>query len=152
MSLNPFGKDIPMSVNDLQNEMNRMFSRLWHQGVSTGPFDGNAWAPPFDLIDEDDRIVVMAEVPGMEVSDIELDFQDNRLTLKGHRQSPWSEEASKRLQCNERRYGPFSRSIDLPAGIDRDSITATVCNGVITVTLPKVEHARGKSIKIDVDD
>ncbi len=150
MALSPFGKDIPMSLGDLQAEMNRTFDRFWHGGLSTGPFDGNAWAPVFDVLEEDDRVVLVAEVPGMEASDIELNFHDNRLTLKGHRASPWPEEATEKLIRRERRYGAFSRTVELPAEIDPDKIAATVRNGVITVTLPKVEQARGKPIKVDV--
>ncbi|MFH0983092.1 MAG: Hsp20/alpha crystallin family protein [Planctomycetota bacterium] len=149
MSLNPLGKDIPVSLGDLQNEMNHMFDRLWHGGLTTGPFDGNAWAPTFDVLDEDERVMIVAEVAGMEAADIELSFQGDRLTVKGHRPSPWPEEAAKKLLRRERRYGSFSRTIELPPGIDADKISATVRQGVLTVTLPKVEPARGKSIKID---
>ena len=152
MSFNPFGKDIPMSLADLQNEMNHMFDRVWHGGLSTGPFDGNAWAPNFDVLDQEDRVVVVAEVPGIDASAIELSFQDDRLTIKGHRESPWSEEVTKKLLRRERRYGAFSRTVEVPSGTDPDRITATVRNGVMTVTLPKVEQARGKTIKIDPAD
>ena len=152
MSLNPFRKDIPLSLGDLQAEMNHMFDRVWHGGLSTRPFDGKAWAPALDVLDEDDRVVVVAEVPGLEVSDVEVSFQDGRLTLKGNRASPWTEELAGRVVRSERRYGLFSRSIDLPAEIDEDAITAAVHHGVITVTLPKVEPAQGKQIKIDVTD
>ena len=152
MSFNPFGKDIPTSLGDLQNEMNSMFDRLWHGGLSTRPFDGSAWAPTFDVLDEEDRIVVMAEIPSIDASEIELSFLDNRLTLKGHRESPWSDEVSKKLLRRERRYGPFTRTIDMPAGIDADKISATARNGVITVTLTKVEQARGKSIRVEATD
>jgi len=152
MSLNPFRKDMHLSLSDLQTEMNRMFDRVWHGGLSTGPFDGNAWAPAFDVLHEDDRVVLVAEVPGLEAPDVELSFQDNRLTLKGHRPSPWSEEAAAKLVRCERRYGAFSRTIDLPAEIDADGITASVHHGVMTVTLPKVEQARGKQIKIEAAD
>lgn len=149
MSFNPFRREIPLSLNDLQNEMNRMFDRVWHGGLSTGPLDGQAWAPAFDVLEEADRVVVIAEVPGVDVNDVELSFRDDRLTLKGHRESPWSEEAARRLLRHERRFGAFSRTIDLPAGIDADAISAAASNGVITVTLPKLAQARGKSIKVD---
>ena len=152
MSFNPFGKDIPLSLGDLQSEINRMFDRLWHGGLSTRPFDGSAWAPTFDVLEEEDRVEVMAEIPGVNASEIELSFQDDRLTVKGHRESPWSEEASKRLIHRERRFGPFSRTIDMPAGIDPDKISATARSGVITVTLAKIEQARGKSIRIEAAD
>ena len=152
MSFNPFGKDIPLSLGDLQGEINRMFDRLWHGGLSTRPFDGSAWAPTFDVLEEEDRVVVMAEIPGVDASEVELSFQDDRLVLKGHRESPWSEEASKRLIRRERRFGPFSRTIDMPAGIDPDKISATARSGVITVTLAKIEQARGKSIRIEAAD
>jgi HSP20 family protein len=150
MAFTPFGKELPMSLGDLQSEMNRMFDRVWHGGLSTGPFDGNAWSPIFDVLDEDDRVVVSAEMPGVDAAAIELCFHDNRLTLKGHRESPWPEEVTKKLIRRERRYGAFSRTLDVAAEIDADKIAATVRNGVMTVTLPKVAQARGKAIKVDV--
>ena len=152
MSFKPLGKELPLSLGDLQNEMNRVFDRFWHGGVSTGPLDGNAWAPPFDVLDEDDRVVVLAEVPGMKADEIEVSYQDECLTLSGQRSSPWPEDAPKKLLRHERRYGAFSRTIELGVEINPDEITATVRHGVMTVTLPKVEPNRGKTIRVDVVD
>ena len=152
MSFNPFSKNIPTSLGDLQAEMNHMFDRVWHGGLSTRPFDGNAWTPVFDVLEEEDHIEVVAEVPGVDAAGIELSFRDNRLTLKGERPSPWCEEAVKKLVCSGRRYGSFSRTIDLPAEIDPDRITAKVHNGVMTVTLGKVEQPQGKPIRVDAVD
>jgi HSP20 family protein len=152
MSFSPFGKEMPVSLSDLQSELNRAFDRFWHGGVTTGPFDGNAWAPAFDMLEEDDAVVIVAELPGLDAADLELSYQDNRLTIKGHRTSPWPEEAERKLLRRERRYGPFCRTVELPAGVDPEGITATCRHGVMTVTLPKVEKARGKSIKVDLAD
>ncbi|MCP4591305.1 MAG: Hsp20/alpha crystallin family protein [bacterium] len=152
MSLSPFGKDIPTSLGDLQGEMNRVFDRFWHGGWSAGPFDGNAWAPIVDMFEEEDRVVVMAEVPGVDADGIELNFQEGRLTIKGERSTPWPEGSSGRLARRERRYGLFSRTIELPAEVDPEKITAAVSCGVMEVTLPKIVEQRGRTIKVESGD
>ena len=75
--------DIPVSLTDLQSEMNNVFQRLWHSGLSTKPFDGQEWAPAVDLFEEPDRFVIMAEVPGLEAADIDLSYAGSELTIKG---------------------------------------------------------------------
>src|SRR5687767_14778426 len=138
MNFGPFRRDIPTSLGDLQDEMNRVFDRFWHGGVSTGPFDGHPWAPVFDVQEQADQVVVAAELPGLDAPEVEVTFLDNKLTLKGHKTSPWPEEAARKLFRAERRYGTFARTIELPPGIDPEAISATMRHGVITITLRKL--------------
>lgn len=149
MNFGAFRREIPASLGDLQEEMNRMFDRFWHGGLSSGPFDGHSWAPVFDVADEADRVVVTAELPGLDVPDVHVSFQDDKLTLKGHKAGPWPEETSRRLHRHERRYGPFCRTIDLPEGVNSDGISASMRHGVITITLPKMPQNQGRAIRID---
>ena len=60
----PSRKDLPASLSDLQAEMNNLIERLWHTGLTTRPLDGQEWAPSVDVLEEPDRFVVKAEVPG----------------------------------------------------------------------------------------
>lgn len=152
MPFKPFGKEVPLSLGDLQSEVNQLFNRMWHGGLTPPPLDGNAWAPLLDLREESDRLVLLAEVPGLNADDIEVLYEENRLTLKGERPSPWPEESEGRFLHRERRFGAFCRTIPLPVEVDADGITATARAGVITVTLPKTGSARGRSIKVDVAD
>jgi len=152
MTFGSFRRDIPASLGDLQDEMNRMFDRFWHGGVSTGPFDGHNWAPLFDVSDEADRVVVTAELPGLDAPEVHLSFQDDKLTLRGHKPCPWPEETARKLQRRERRYGPFARTIDLPEGISPEGISAAMRHGVITITLTKLPQKQGKSIKVEATE
>ena len=149
MNFGPFRRDMPTSLGDLQEEMNRVFDRFWHGGVSTGPFDGHGWAPVFDVLDEADKVVVTAELPGLDAPEVEVIFLDDKLTLKGHKSASWPEETAKKLYRSERRYGSFSRTIELPPGIDPDGISAAMQRGVLTITLRKIPQKQGRSVKVE---
>jgi HSP20 family protein len=152
MSLLPFSKESQLSLGELQEQMNLLFNRLWHGGLSTGPFDGQDWAPALDVREEPERYVVHAEVPGLKVEDIELTYVGTTLTLKGEKICETATESKTGCLCRERRFGGFSRSITLPEKIEADKITATCRNGVLEVVLPKVEEFKPKPIKIEVEE
>jgi HSP20 family protein len=146
----PSRKDLPGSLSELQAEMNNLFQRVWHAGLSTGPLDGQEWAPPLDLVEEADRFLVKAEVPGLEAGDIEVGFTEGILTLKGHKSEEYQEVDRSGLVTRERRFGRFARSISVPGAVDASQISAACRNGLLVITLPKKEEARSKTIKIDV--
>jgi HSP20 family protein len=149
MSLLPFRKE-QLSLSELQDQMNLLFSRLWHAGVSMGPFDGQDWAPALDVFEEAERYVVTAEVPGLKVDDIEVTYVGNTVTLAGRKGPDVTEETSKGFLCRERRFGRFSRAVTLPETVDAGKINATCRDGVLEVVLPKKQEARPVSIKVDV--
>ena len=146
----PSRKDLPGSLSELQADMNNLFQRLWHAGLSTGPLDGQEWAPPLDVVEEDDRFVVQAEVPGLDAADIDVSFSDGVLTLKGHKSEESAEESCGQLIRRERRFGQFARSVSVSGAVDAAKISAACRNGLLTVTLPKKEEARSKTVKIDI--
>jgi len=146
----PFRKEGPFGLRDLQDEINSMFAKLWHAGLSTGPFDGQDWAPVVDVFEEPDRFVVRAEVPGLDASEIELTFSGGTLTLRGHKAADYTEETAKGLLRRERRFGSFARGIPLPANVDAAKVSATCRNGLLEITLPKTEESRPKPIKVEV--
>jgi len=152
MSLIPFRKEGQISLSDLQQEMNNLFDRFWHGGLSTPPFDGQGWAPAVDVIEEPERFILRAEVPGLEAADISLTCSEGSLEIKGHKSCDYAEETRQGLLRRERRFGSFSRSIPLPGGADSSAITASCRNGVLEITMPKREDSRAKVIKIDVKE
>ncbi len=152
MTLLPFGKEMPLSLTDFQNEMNRLFERYWHGGISTGPLDGQDWAPALDVLEEEDRYVIRAEVPGLEARDIEVSVSDNTLTLKGHKPSERREGDERNCLRLERRFGSFHRSVPLPVAVDGASVTATCKKGILEVVLAKKEEHRPKTIRVEVGD
>jgi HSP20 family protein len=105
------------------------------------------WAPPVDILEKRDRIVLTAELPGFTEDQIRLLFEDGLLTLEGERRFE-KEVDEARYHCVERSYGRFSRSFRIPANVDEERITAGFQNGLLVVELPKREEARPKSIPI----
>jgi HSP20 family protein len=140
------------ALGTLQDEMNRMFERVWHAGLSTPPLDGQQWAPTIDIYEHDDRFVMYVEMAGVEAEDVDVSHIGNSLTIRGEKRPPAGiEEGTPSLQ-KERRFGTFCRTIELPGGVDADKVTARCHCGVLEVTVPKSEVNRPKSIKIDVDE
>jgi len=105
--------------------------------------------PVVDLAEADDKFVVHAELPGLTEEDIELSVMDDVLTISGEKKAEeQSADDEKNYYHVERRYGSFRRDIHLPAPVDIDKVTAGCTNGVLTVTLPKSEKAKARTIKI----
>jgi HSP20 family protein len=132
----------------LQERMNRIFDDTF-SSASHREDEGLAatWAPPVDVLEKRDRIVLTAELPGFSEDQVQLRFEDGVLTLEGERRFE-KEVDEARYHCVERSYGRFSRSFRLPANVDEEAITATFVNGLLVVELPKREEARPKSIRI----
>jgi HSP20 family protein len=104
---------------------------------------------PFDMYEEGDAFVVKATVPGLRPEDIDISVDDGVLTISGEMQHDEEEERENYLH-RELHYGAFSRSLPLPASIDEGKAEATVKDGILTITLPKAERARAKTIKVKV--
>jgi HSP20 family protein len=105
------------------------------------------WAPPVDVTESDDAIVVKAELPGMKTEDIELSVQGNMLTISGQKREEFEDKRDS-FHRVERRYGSFRRDIPLPAEVTGDKVEATYRDGVLTVTMPKAEQAKSKRIQV----
>ena len=144
-------QDTQLSLSNLQDEMNHLFGRIWHGGVSTGPFDGQQWAPSVDLYDSDDRYTVYAELPGVQGDDVNLSYLGHTLTIRGEKAQPSETSAHAKRIHGERRFGTFCRTIDLPGDADAEKITARCQDGVLEVVIPKSEASRAKSIRIDME-
>ena len=102
---------------------------------------GGAWDPPIDIYETAARYVVTAELPGLEREQIELAVQDNRLTIRGVRPGAGPESPARHFHQVERGHGSFQRTFEFVEAVDQDGITADLRDGVLTVTLPKLETA-----------
>jgi len=100
-----------------------------------------------DVAETADKVVLKAEVPGMEPKDIDITLSGEILTIKGEKKSE-REEKKGNYHLVERSYGSFSRSLRLPAAVDADKIEAKYDKGVLTVTCPKKEEVKPKAIEI----
>jgi len=135
----------------LQERMNRMFSESY-RGQQPGDEEwalGGTWAPPVDIYEHDNNIVIKAELPGVDPKDVDIRLDNNILTIKGERK--FDNEVKKENYTRvERAYGVFTRSFTLPTVVDPGQIKAEFKEGVLKVTLPKREEAKPKQIQINV--
>jgi HSP20 family protein len=126
---------------DPQSEMNRLFDEMVG-GLSSSRRSGGQqrgqggaeWAPPIDVVQKDDDLVVRAELPGTRPEDVEITVHQGVLTISGKREEQ-SEEESGGYLVRERRSGSFRRSLQLPERVDEDSIRARFENGVLEVSI-----------------
>jgi HSP20 family protein len=105
------------------------------------------WAPSLDLSETKDALVVKADVPGMELKDIQVSLQEQMLTIKGEKKQE-KEEKDEEFHRVERSYGAFTRALRLPVPVDTSKVAASFKNGVLTVTLPKTPAAKGTAIPV----
>lgn len=135
----------------LQDRMNRMFEETVQAGKDTEPMRSGTWVPAVDIYEDEDEIVLVAEVPGIEMEDVDIQVRDNTLTLKGERkmEKPVNKENYHRV---ERTYGTFVRSFTLPSTVEQDKISANYAKGVLEIKMPKSARSKPTQIKIDVKE
>jgi len=110
-------------------------------------FEATNWRPAVDVFDGDDKLVIKAELPGIEKKDIEVDVREGVLTLRGERSY---ENEVKEHNCyrKERSYGKFHRSFTLPENVETEKIEASFKDGVLTLDIPKSEERKPKKIAV----
>ena len=141
--LDPFG-----DLSDIETEMNRLFNGFFGRPRPTvGP--DRVWAPAVDMYETKDELVVTAELPGMSDKDIKLSIDGDVLSLRGERVQA-QEVKPEGSYRGERWYGKFERSMPLPFPVQADKVKATYRDGVLTVTMPKVEEIKPKEIPIQI--
>lgn len=107
-------------------------------------------APALDLYEEKDYIVAKVELPGMTKEDIEVNISDGQLTVKGEKKKE-EEIKEEDYYRSERAYGAFSRTVELPKGIEVEKAQASFKNGVLEIRLPKSEEAKKREIPVKVE-
>ena len=106
-----------------------------------------AWAPAVDIFEKDHNIVIRAELSGVKKDDIDIDIEDGVLTLKGERRRESEVEEGNAYRL-ERVYGAFTRSFSLPTTVDPSNVQAAYKDGVLEVTVPKLEAAKPRKVQI----
>lgn len=128
---------------ELQDEVNRLFD------ISSARAGTEAvWAPSLDIYEEEDSLVLKADLPGLKENEVDISIQGDTLLLRGERKQQ-SEVKEKGFYRCERVCGSFQRAVTLPYPVDDAKATATYKDGVLEVRLPKAEAAKQKRIKID---
>ena len=126
-------------MTQLQNRFDRLFDAVGGRQES--------WLPAVDVFDTQDAVVLKAELAGMKPDDIQIEVEDDMLTIKGERK--FEEKVDEELYYRvERRFGSFQRSLALPQGVKADQIEAAYDEGILTVTVPKAEQEKPKRIEV----
>lgn len=146
-----------LSLANIQSEVSGVLERLWRTGLSTGPLDGQDYAPAIELREEPARFVLTAEVPGVNASMLDVRADAASVTITGEKPMPappaipgsTEEEVSRVLQC-ERRFGHFRRTVGLPGSIMTEGVAARLTDGVLTVEMPKAPGSVTHEVRINV--
>ncbi|HLH19384.1 MAG TPA: Hsp20/alpha crystallin family protein [Bryobacteraceae bacterium] len=120
------------------------FTRLMSEPQTNRP-----WSPAVDIFETENDLVFKADLPDVELKDIDVRVENQTLTIAGERSFESAKEGTKGFHRIERNYGKFVRSFAVPNSFDTEKIGASFKNGVLTVTLPKKEAARPRQIKVE---
>jgi HSP20 family protein len=130
----------------LQDKMNQLFGgTLMRRGEDwTG-----AWNPAVDIFEDENKLVVKAELPGVDKNDISVDIQNGVLTIKAERRDEHEEKDGCNFYRREMSYGKFVRSFSVSPDVLTDNIKAEHTNGVLTIEVPKPEARKPKQIQVN---
>jgi len=131
----------------LQNRMNSLFGNLNNETES--PLTTASFTPAVDVYEDEKKVVLKLEVPGIEEKDLDVRVENHTLTVKGERKFE-KEEKEENFHRIERRYGSFVRSFTLPNTVDTDTVKADFDNGVLSIRLSKRAEAKPKQIKVNI--
>jgi len=135
-------------MDTFSDRVNRIFGGTFFPIIGLSEESGlRSLRPVVDVYDQDEKIVIKAELPGIDKKDIHVDVKDGVMTLKGER-SYENEVKEEKYHCKERAFGKFHRSFTLPEGLDPGKIEADYKDGVLKIEIPKPEEKKPKEITV----
>lgn len=135
-------------MESLRRQMDRMFDELLE--INREP-KSTTRAPAIELHDDEDRLTLRVEIPGIEAKDLDIEVAREAVSITGeHRYEKRNEE--KGFFHSEFRYGKFQRTVQLPIPVENDRVKADFKNGILTLTLPKAEEVRRQVFKVNLED
>jgi HSP20 family protein len=145
--------DPARELDALQGDMNRLFDSFFgrREGAANGAYGSRRWIPPMDLVETEDNLVLRADLPGVEEKDIEIQVKDGVLTVSGERRAQ-HETQREGFHRVERSFGRFSRALELPKGVEPESVSASFERGVLEVRMPKPAERKPTRIEIRSGD
>jgi HSP20 family protein len=144
-AVTPYRRGVNL-FDSFRNEMEGLFERFFGEEGGNGQAV-KAWAPRVDVEETEKEILVKADLPGVDPKDVEVQVEENVLTIRGEKKEQ-KEEKKKNFHRLERFVGTFYRAIPLPTGADADKVSATSANGTVTVTVPKKPGTQPKKITV----
>jgi HSP20 family protein len=133
----------------LQQEIGELFHRL-ALAERADPLPSGEWCPPVDVFESGDRLLVVAEVPGLPLASLRVVFRDRCLVLSGERHVR-KDAAAVSFLCLERATGRFERTIPLEGSLDVRNARATLGRGLLTVSIPRLSERRGQETVIEIE-
>lgn len=133
-------------LGPMRREMDNLWNRFFGETSMPSVFS-QEWVPTVDVSETKDKVVVKAEIPGMEAKDMDVSVSGDVLTIRGEKKKE-EEKKDEHYHYRERYSGSFQRSFRLPVAVKSEKADATFKDGVLTITIPKVEEAKKKEIKI----
>jgi HSP20 family protein len=128
------------AISQVRNEVERMFDNAFPFSSSTRSY------PTFNMIEDEDRVYVEAEMPGVRMEDLEITVTNGMLTISGRREVTALEDAS--MLRRERKAIEFERSLSLPNTLDASETEAVLRDGILVLTMPKVEKAKARRVEV----
>lgn len=138
-------------IERMMDEMMRRPLSAWRRPLTWWrvPTEEIAWTPAVEMYDKEDKVIVRAELPGMKKEELDISVLGDTLTIQGERKAKSEVKDEDYYRC-ELCYGKFSRSVALPAAVDTKKVEASYENGILEITLPKVEEAKPKKVEVKV--
>ena len=144
MKYNPFStetEDFPTGLRVFQDSLSRLLSEP----------TSRPWSPPVDIYETENELVLKADVPEVDPKNVAIQMENGTLTLKGERR--FEEQRNGRgFHRIERGYGAFVRAFSLPDTVDPEKVKADYKNGVLTITLPKKEVAKPRTVNVEISN
>jgi HSP20 family protein len=140
MNRDPFAE-----LERMVDQMDRSFDGFWRSSPS---FSGGT--VPVDIYEKENNLFICAAVPGVAPEDLEVNLEENVLTIRGELKQNWETNENTKVYRREHRYGNFTRSIRLPENLDLGAIDAEFNNGFVTIRIPKSAPPKAQSKRIPI--
>ncbi|MFW6358246.1 MAG: Hsp20/alpha crystallin family protein [Chroococcales cyanobacterium] len=127
----------------------RQFDRLFDDLAGLTSPGTSSWQPAVELHEAGDAFIVKAQLPGLDPKDLDIQVTRDTVVIKGESRSS-KEEEDGGMHYSEFRYGSFARTLKLPIAVENNNVQADFTNGILTLTLPKVQEAINRAVKINL--
>ena len=157
----------PVSIlQHMSEEMDRLFDIFFSRGMGTRPVSGaiaspmaprggfgrSVWAPELDIYEEDGQLKIVADLPGLNKDDVQIEFRDGMLIIEGERRDEHEDKGNGGFRRVERHYGRFYRTVQLPEGVNPEEAKAKFKNGELVISVPAPRRPQGRRLDIQTED